>query len=186
MDQLQPRSSVVESSGPGTDPLANFDLIVAVVEKAAVDRLDTTDLRTLVATLTSDPSRFRASNGRVMLTFTGYEADPREVYEIPEVRAFAQALDRDCPHLLWFLDGVSVGVFARCICDVTAIRGTDPVVFTRIDSDTGNQFVLDRAFRILECSMKYASGRLDIPSEIKRLIGALGGHIEESPPRPRD
>ena len=36
---------------------------------------------------------------KVALTFSGYAADPREVFEIPEVRAYWRTLDADLPEL---------------------------------------------------------------------------------------
>jgi hypothetical protein len=37
--------------------------------------------------------------GRALITFSGYEDDPREVYEIPEIRAYYHQLDIDLPEL---------------------------------------------------------------------------------------
>ena len=37
--------------------------------------------------------------GRVAISFSGYAHDPRELFEIPEVRAYWQQLDRELPEL---------------------------------------------------------------------------------------
>lgn len=37
--------------------------------------------------------------GRVILTFSGYEEDPREIYEISEIRAYFRKLDTQLPEL---------------------------------------------------------------------------------------
>src|SRR5581483_4546101 len=37
--------------------------------------------------------------GHTIITFTGYETDPREVYEIPELRAYYRKLDAELPEL---------------------------------------------------------------------------------------
>lgn len=37
--------------------------------------------------------------GRAIFTFSGYAADPREIYAIPEVRAYWQRLDAELPEL---------------------------------------------------------------------------------------
>jgi hypothetical protein len=53
----------------------------------------------------------RKLGGRALITFSGYAHDPREVFAIPEVRAFWRELDRQVPELpallavlpeLWF------------------------------------------------------------------------------------
>ncbi len=35
--------------------------------------------------------------GHLAVTFSGYHADPREVYEVPEIRAYWRSLDRQLP-----------------------------------------------------------------------------------------
>lgn len=37
--------------------------------------------------------------GRLILTFSGYDEDPREIYEIPEIRAYFQKLDKQLSEL---------------------------------------------------------------------------------------
>ena len=37
--------------------------------------------------------------GHVAITFSGYGYDPREIYEIPEIRAYWRTLDRQLPEL---------------------------------------------------------------------------------------
>ncbi|WP_298708804.1 hypothetical protein [uncultured Chitinophaga sp.] len=51
--------------------------------------------------LYADPLRFRAS---VMLTFEGYDDDPREVCDLPEVRRFMHSVVQACPELLFFMN----------------------------------------------------------------------------------
>jgi len=41
--------------------------------------------------------------GRLAISFSGYAHDPRELFEIPEVRAYWQQLDRELPELPAFL-----------------------------------------------------------------------------------
>lgn len=37
--------------------------------------------------------------GHSIITFSGYETDPREIFEVPEIRAYYQQLDRQLPEL---------------------------------------------------------------------------------------
>ena len=62
--------------------------------------------------------------GRVDLAFYGYSNDPRELYEIPEVRRFCKKLDDAFPYWFYFLsaEGVTLGVIACCLCSVTKLR----------------------------------------------------------------
>src|SRR5690349_3968349 len=42
---------------------------------------------------------FEKVAGRTAITFSGYASDPREVFEIPEVRSYWQKLDSQFPEL---------------------------------------------------------------------------------------
>lgn len=54
----------------------------------------------------------------------GYDNDPRELAEIPEVRAFFRHLAREWPYFLWFLARRmgAIALFASLLCEVSIIR----------------------------------------------------------------
>ena len=54
--------------------------------------------------------------GSVTFTFGGYESDPREIYEIQEVRDFCLGLNEVWPYLLYFasLDDPTLSAIAWC------------------------------------------------------------------------
>lgn len=62
--------------------------------------------------------------GRVELAFSGYSNDPRELYDIPEVRNFCAELDDAFPYWFYFVstESVTLGVIACCLCSVTEFR----------------------------------------------------------------
>ncbi|MEC5143114.1 hypothetical protein [Chitinophaga sp. 212800010-3] len=51
--------------------------------------------------ISTDPLRFQAT---VMWTFEGYDDDPREVCDIPEVRRFVQSVVQAFPEMLFFMN----------------------------------------------------------------------------------
>jgi hypothetical protein len=65
--------------------------------------------------------RFR---GRVDFSIDGYSADPRELYEIREVREYVAALDASFPYWFWFLDPgtSSLLIIAASCCDCQSAR----------------------------------------------------------------
>ena len=62
--------------------------------------------------------------GKVAVLFEGYDDDPREVYEIPEVRRFCATLDRRFPYWFYFLTTVTdnLKVMTFCLVRVKVIR----------------------------------------------------------------
>jgi len=63
--------------------------------------------------------------GGIVISFSGYDDDPRELYEIPEVRKYVSALDAAFPYLFYFcsLSNPTLRVFAMCTCKVTKVAG---------------------------------------------------------------
>lgn len=47
----------------------------------------------------------------VTMTFDGYDSDPRELYEVPEVRAYMRKLMDHCPWLAYLLSKWEGGIF---------------------------------------------------------------------------
>ena len=69
----------------------------------------------------TDRSAVQRYQGRVDLSFHGYSDDPRELYEIPEVRRFCEKLDEVFPYWFYFLstERVILKIVACCLCTVT-------------------------------------------------------------------
>jgi hypothetical protein len=78
--------------------------------------------------------------GQMCLSVDGYNEDPRELVDIPEVRAFLQLLNEHWPYWAYFFNQVdgSIKLLACCVCGanfpgkcVIEIDGTKLVEFLR-------------------------------------------------------
>lgn len=70
-----------------------------------------------------------AGRGRVTLAFEGYDDDPRDLYDISEVRRYVSTLDEAFPYLFYFgdLNGDTVKLLALCLCRVVKVgNGSKP------------------------------------------------------------
>jgi hypothetical protein len=92
------------------DELHEFGTIVIQVERAQVEA---GDLRPVLQALEaahirrpneSHPQRLLTLRGGIGVPISGYDSDPRELYEIQEVRRFWQKLHKVWPYGLYFLD----------------------------------------------------------------------------------
>ena len=56
---------------------------------------------------------------RLTVVFTGYDSDPRELYEIPECVSFFRALNGHWSHWFHFVEkeGPTIGLVLRLLCD---------------------------------------------------------------------
>jgi hypothetical protein len=108
------------------DPLlaSGVDYVNVVVSR---DEIEACDVREVVGTLRQllqTPDRVHWFRHRVSLFIDGYNADARELYEIPEVRAYMTVLDEEFPYWFWFLNvrDSSLLVVAASCCDLRAHR----------------------------------------------------------------
>ena len=72
-------------------------IIVIDIERPFVERKVT---GSLVNQLKKSGKEFRS---RLLITFNGYHDDPREVYQIPEIRKWVRSVYKQVPHLFYFL-----------------------------------------------------------------------------------
>lgn len=56
--------------------------------------------------------------GQMSLVVGGYDADPRELVDIPEVRVFLRNLDRQWPYWVFFFNQVddTIKIYLSCLC----------------------------------------------------------------------
>lgn len=110
--------------------------IFLAAERDDVAGLDT---RMVVETLDSY-SRDRASAmgqlGNVTVTMSGYDDDPRALWEIPPARAWWSMLKEEVPHLLFFLDPQMKGpyVFAFMTCKLLDRGGKKAIDVEEVES----------------------------------------------------
>ena len=100
------------------------DWLGVVVDRTEVEVLDVSGTARILSRVLATRNAIERHRGRVDLAFHGYSNDPRELYEIPEVRRFCAKLDDAFPYWFYFLatERVTLGVIACCLCSVTKLR----------------------------------------------------------------
>lgn len=104
-DDAQPPVRLPAKSEPLPEPALSevFDHITLVISRDAIDEGDLSEALSVLGPLLVDPATARRFCGAVEVAVDGYNHDPREIYEIPEVRAYMRDLDDDFPFLPFFL-----------------------------------------------------------------------------------
>ena len=102
---------------------ADADWLRVVVFRAEVETVDVSRTAAVLSRVLADRSAVQRYRERVDLSFYGYANDPRELYEIPEVRRFCKKLDEAFPYWFYFLstEGVMLEMIAGCLCSVTKL-----------------------------------------------------------------
>lgn len=121
------------------------DPVVFVITRQQIEAEDMESslefLRSLVPT--DNPQRIWSHKGRLSLVISGYDADPRELFEIPEVRRYLRSIDEHWPFWLFFLNQVddSIKVVAACLASTVEVAPG----LAHIDP-AGLQRFMERAF----------------------------------------
>ena len=100
------------------------DWLGVVVARDEVEANDITGTLQTLWSVFRDRETVKRFQGRVEIGFHGYDADPREIFEIPEIRRFCRKLDKSFPYWFYFLpsDGLisqTLSAMAFCLCSVT-------------------------------------------------------------------
>jgi len=84
-------------------PGARVDALVIHASRAEIESGDIQPALTMLEKLLS-PEVARRTRGRLIFGVYGYDDDPRELYQISEVRAWMHKLDRAFPYWFYFMD----------------------------------------------------------------------------------
>lgn len=104
---------------------AVVDPLVFVITREQIEDVDIESslgfLRSLVPT--EHPEHAWAYKGRLSLVISGYDIDPRELFEIPEVCNYLRLLDAEWPFWLFFLNQAdeSIKVLAMCLASTLEV-----------------------------------------------------------------
>ena len=100
--------------------LEAVDWLGVVVSRDDVELNDISSTFSTLSSLLVDEATVRRFQGRVKISFDGFNHDPREIYEIPEIRRFCAKLDKHFPYWLYFLsmEDSSLKAMTFCLCTV--------------------------------------------------------------------
>jgi hypothetical protein len=101
--------------------LSEFEYFHVIVHK---DEVDTFSVEPVANALYEIKALGEKANGRLVLSFDGYDDDVRELAEIPELRIFIKFIDKCFPYWFFFLDrnikpyGSPLLLITNCLVDV--------------------------------------------------------------------
>ncbi len=100
------------------------DWLNVVVDRSDVEASDISSTTTVLSSVLVNKDTVERFRGRVDVGFHGYAHDPRELWEVPQVRSFCAKLDAEFPFWFYFLstDRPTLGAIACCLCSVTKVR----------------------------------------------------------------
>jgi len=98
-----------------SDCALNFDFLLLDFSKTDIEAGNTSDVMQVLIQLLERNAATKFCE-RLDVCSSEYESDPRELWEIPEVRAFVQKLDREFPYWCYFLSKLGEGLLWMTYC----------------------------------------------------------------------
>lgn len=100
-------------------------LVVLSVSQRQLHALDTSGATQAFSVMTRSPDLARKHARAVHLIFEGFDADDREIPEIPECRRWLKQLHAEWPHMLHLLTTESAVLAFNTLCPGQALRAPD-------------------------------------------------------------
>lgn len=150
------------------DLIANeFESVLYTIDRGDVEALSTFDTVNFFRSLASNKSQALRSRGKVELMVHGYDDDPRELWQIPEVRSFFQKLQDEVPSWFFFIKATglhrSLTLIVSCVCSTDRINENQ----VRIDPHEMAAFI------------EHGFNRLNILTETLRLDESVNKEMSE-------
>jgi hypothetical protein len=111
------------NSFPANSPETQAPFIHVIVPRKEVENCTTDPTLRALNTLMDDPHKFTRFQNNVMISFQGYDDDPRGLFEISEVREFIKELDTQWYSWLFFMTKEPcispLAIITLCLCRYT-------------------------------------------------------------------
>lgn len=99
------------------------DPVILMFSRRQVETCDIAEPLQFLRRLTADRHTALEFSGRISLLVDGYNDDSRELFEIPEVRAYFKRLDQEWPYWFFFLSQAdeSIKLLESCLCETIEV-----------------------------------------------------------------
>jgi len=120
--------SDVESYWAINDIIFDRQFFLYIIDRQAVESLNVSDVRSFFDRIRATRELAQHCQGKIELSFHGYDDDTRELFQICEVREYAKILANVLPELLFFAytgpRSSGLRAIALCLSDVTVLKST--------------------------------------------------------------
>ena len=120
------------------------DYIVLQISQEAIQNCDTSEYVTLLHGITGSLQSFEAAFQRYVFLISGYDDDPRELYQIPEVVSFIKGLNSKLPFWLYFVNTADKRFFSwmtACLCQAMSLDQDEETIYVDFNADAYNDLI---------------------------------------------
>jgi hypothetical protein len=133
--------------------------VVLMFSRRQVEICNVDEPLQLLRRLTEDRQTAIDFCGRISLVVDGYNDDPRELFEVPQVRAYIRRLDQAWPYWFLFLSQAdeSIKLLESCLCEtIEVVPGVTSIDLDQLEHSLARHFT----------AMHRLRKDLDLPEEI--------------------
>ncbi len=157
---------------------AKDDILIITITRESVMTCDIAPMQEKLTTLSSTREAALNWEGTVTFAFEGWDQDPRETAEIPEIRAYFAALTEAWPYWLHFGEKVcdTIPHVLRLLCRGRFERPRPDLVAWRF----GDFDEIGRLLARLYCGQNAMYEKLGLPEELNERISQEVAQLIES------
>ena len=131
-----------DSSPP--DISQQSDYTVLQIAQEAIQNCDTSEYVTLLHGITDSLKSFEAAFQKYVLLISGYDDNPRELYQIPEVVCFIKDLNSKLPFWLYFVNTSDKKFFSwmiACLCQAMSLDQDEETIYADFNAEAYNDLI---------------------------------------------
>ena len=120
------------------------DYIVLQIHQEAIQNCNTSEYVTLLNGATGSLQSFEAAFQRYVFLISGYDDDPRGLYQIPEVVSFIKDLNSKLPFWLYFVNTGDKRFFSwiiACLCQAMSLDQDEETIYADFNDETYNDLI---------------------------------------------
>ena len=120
------------------------DYIVLQISQSDIKDCNTSEYVTLLHGITGSLQSFEDAFQKYVLLISGYDDDPRELYQIPEVVSFIKDLNSKLPFWLYFVNTTDKRFFSwmiACLCKGMSLDQDEDTIYADFNADAYNDLI---------------------------------------------
>jgi len=152
------------------------DYTVLQIPQEAIQNCDTSEYVTLLHGATDSLQSFEAAFQRYVFLISGYDDDPRELYQIPEVVSYIKDLNSKLPFWLYFINTSDKKFFSwmiACLCQAMSLDQDDEKIYADFNADAYNELIETQFNNIVKLMSRLGLGESIQKKVLKELSANL-------------
>lgn len=117
--------------------------------------------------------------GKIIITFEGFDDDPRDLFEVPEVRRWVSRLVKRKPHLFYFLsaDTYTMLFILACLFEYEVVPSEEQVKMIKINSEPRQLATILNA--VATFMLQRNESKEDIAKMVQKILSQLTTLFDE-------